>query len=287
MPSSTVCPGDYAPPGGILLVGSPRRPPGRRSWPAGSGRPTSCEMKRLYVRPSGRGSGLARALVTTLLACGRGAGLPPDPSRHSADDGRRATACTSRSASATSRRTTTRRLQAPGSWPERLGPAPDPGPTSCRIDPAHAPHYQSPGTSDAGARPPPPTPGARGGAGTVAHPAVARGTARLPLTIINNQEYVAVDDLAAAVRHDGARSRGRPDHHGRRADDDRHRRSERGLGGGTPGVAPRPGPQARQPLARARRVPAARPVARPRHPARSGAAPPACSSSATCACRAS
>lgn len=60
-------PGDYSPPGGILLVGFiGDRLDGVvacRRWSA-----DTCEMKRLYVRPSGRGSGLARALVTTLLA---------------------------------------------------------------------------------------------------------------------------------------------------------------------------------------------------------------------------
>jgi ribosomal protein S18 acetylase RimI-like enzyme len=60
-------PGDYAPPTGLLLVGFvDDRLEGLvacRQWSA-----DICEMKRLYVRPSGRGSGLARALVTTLLA---------------------------------------------------------------------------------------------------------------------------------------------------------------------------------------------------------------------------
>jgi ribosomal protein S18 acetylase RimI-like enzyme len=60
-------PGEYAPPEGILLVGFvDHRLEGLvacRRWSA-----DICEMKRLYVRPSGRGSGLARALVTTLVA---------------------------------------------------------------------------------------------------------------------------------------------------------------------------------------------------------------------------
>ena len=60
-------PGEYAPPGGILLVGFiDDRLEGLvacRRWSA-----DTCEMKRLYVRPSGRGSGLARALVTALMA---------------------------------------------------------------------------------------------------------------------------------------------------------------------------------------------------------------------------
>ena len=60
-------PGEYSPPGGVLLVGFvEHRLEGLvacRRWSA-----DICEMKRLYVRPSGRGSGLARALVTTLVA---------------------------------------------------------------------------------------------------------------------------------------------------------------------------------------------------------------------------
>jgi ribosomal protein S18 acetylase RimI-like enzyme len=60
-------PGAYAPPDGVLLVGFiddqlEGLVAGRRF----SDR--TCEMKRLYVRPTGRGSGLARALVTALLA---------------------------------------------------------------------------------------------------------------------------------------------------------------------------------------------------------------------------
>ena len=66
-------PGDYAPPRGILLVASrPGEPPvamialrpldlaGARSAEAG-------EMKRLYVHPSARGHGLAKALILRLL----------------------------------------------------------------------------------------------------------------------------------------------------------------------------------------------------------------------------
>lgn len=60
-------PGDYAPPSGRLLIGRvdgelagivAYRQLGERS----------CEMKRLYVRDHARGLGLARTLVTTLMA---------------------------------------------------------------------------------------------------------------------------------------------------------------------------------------------------------------------------
>jgi ribosomal protein S18 acetylase RimI-like enzyme len=60
-------PGSYAPPSGILLVGCLDD---RIAGVVGGRRLSThiCEMKRLYVRPAGRGTGLARALVTTLLA---------------------------------------------------------------------------------------------------------------------------------------------------------------------------------------------------------------------------
>lgn len=59
-------PGDYAPPQGALLVACRDDQPvamiGLRPL-AG----TTCEMKRLYVKPSARGHGLARALILRLL----------------------------------------------------------------------------------------------------------------------------------------------------------------------------------------------------------------------------
>ena len=74
-------PGDYAPPRGILLVASrPGEPPvamialrplekaclaGARSAEAGTAK--AAEMKRLYVQPSARGHGLAKALILRLL----------------------------------------------------------------------------------------------------------------------------------------------------------------------------------------------------------------------------
>lgn len=60
-------PGDYAPPRGMLLVAfRPGEPPvamiGLRPFAE-----TIAEMKRLYVHPSARGQGLARALILRLL----------------------------------------------------------------------------------------------------------------------------------------------------------------------------------------------------------------------------
>jgi ribosomal protein S18 acetylase RimI-like enzyme len=60
-------PGAYAPPDGVLLVGFiDNRLEGVVACRRFS--ETTCEMKRLYVRPAGRGTGLARALVTALVA---------------------------------------------------------------------------------------------------------------------------------------------------------------------------------------------------------------------------
>ncbi len=60
-------PGDYAPPAGALLLGRvdgrPRGCVGLRDL--GCGR---AEMKRLYVQPPARGSGLGRALVEAIVA---------------------------------------------------------------------------------------------------------------------------------------------------------------------------------------------------------------------------
>jgi len=63
-------PGAYAPPRGALLLAGPAlRPSGcvaLRALPDGD--PLIGEVKRLYVRPDARGSGLGRALVLQALA---------------------------------------------------------------------------------------------------------------------------------------------------------------------------------------------------------------------------
>ncbi len=70
-------PGAYAPSGGCLLLarrnGAVLGIVGFR--PAGHGAPGEvCEMKRLYVRPQGRGAGIGRALCVEIMERARAAG---------------------------------------------------------------------------------------------------------------------------------------------------------------------------------------------------------------------
>lgn len=66
-------PGDYAPPGGQLLLG---RVAGAPAGCVGLRRldPRRCEMKRLYVRPAYRGTGLGRLLVESAIRQARDLG---------------------------------------------------------------------------------------------------------------------------------------------------------------------------------------------------------------------
>ena len=68
-------PGRYAPPRGALLLA--HGPNGQALGCVGVrpfDRPGSCEIKRLYVRPAGRGSGAGRALVEGAIAFAHAAG---------------------------------------------------------------------------------------------------------------------------------------------------------------------------------------------------------------------
>jgi len=70
-------PGVYAAPGGTVLLayvdGAVAGCGGFRPFP-GAGRPPTCEMKRLYLRPGWRGAGRGRRLAAALMGRARAAG---------------------------------------------------------------------------------------------------------------------------------------------------------------------------------------------------------------------
>lgn len=70
-------PGDYAPPSGRLILAYPEDGDGEAAGCVALrrlGDAAACEMKRLYVRPAFRGTGLGRTLAERVVAEARAAG---------------------------------------------------------------------------------------------------------------------------------------------------------------------------------------------------------------------
>jgi len=67
-------PGAYVPPSGALLLAVEGETPVGCVAMRPLARPAICEMKRLYVRPAGRGRGYGEALVHAIIASARAAG---------------------------------------------------------------------------------------------------------------------------------------------------------------------------------------------------------------------
>jgi GNAT superfamily N-acetyltransferase len=67
-------PGAYGPPRGVILIAIDPRGSAVGCVALRPLAPNICEMKRMYVRPSGRGKGTGRALAKALIDWARGVG---------------------------------------------------------------------------------------------------------------------------------------------------------------------------------------------------------------------